>query len=248
MRDNEPRAVALVTGGQGGIGQAINRRLVEAGYTVVSGDVTVDRARSGRRDGSMDGEVLLQRLDVTSAESVREAVAAAAALGPLRALVNCAGILRSGETDRFEEDRIEEMFDINLFGAVRVTVAAAAHMTEGSAIVNVSSISCRLNDQGDLALYGATKAALESFTRANAHQLGPRRIRVNAVAPGVIDVAMSEDMRRVAFSEKSPLKRCPLGRMGTAEEVAECVEFLLSRRASYVNGTTLMVDGGISGY
>ncbi len=196
----------------------------------------------------MDGEVFLQRLDVTSTESVREAVAAAAALGPLRAVVNCAGILRSGETDRFEEDRIEEMFDINLFGAVRVTVAAAAHMTEGSAIVNVSSISCRLNDQGDLALYGATKAALESFTRANAHQLGPRRIRVNAVAPGVIDVAMSDDMRRVAFSEKSPLKRCPLGRMGTAEEVAECVEFLLSRRASYVNGTTLIVDGGISGY
>ena len=59
---------------------------------------------------------------------------------------------------------------------------------------------------------------------------------------------MSNDMRKVAFSEKSPLKRCPLGRMGTAEEIAECVEFLLSDRASYVNGTTLIADGGISGY
>ena len=163
-------------------------------------------------------------------------------------VIRAFGILIASEAGSWDDEHTKRMFDINVFGAARVTASAVQHMQDGGAIVNVSSISCRLNDQGDLALYGATKAALESLTRSNAHQLGPRGIRVNAIAPGIIDVAMSDDMRKVAFSEKTPLKRCPLGRMGTAEEIAECVEFLLSDRASYVNGTTLIADGGISGY
>lgn len=237
-------SVALVTGGQGGIGKAINRRLLDAGYIVLSGDVSVDPTRNGTKDA----DVYVHHLDVTSLESVEGAVNRAVRLGPLTAIVNCAGILIASEAGSWDDEHSKRMFDINVFGAARVTASAVQHMQDGGAIVNVSSISCRLNDQGDLALYGATKAALESLTRSNAHQLGPRGIRVNAIAPGIIDVAMSDDMRKVAYSEKSPLKRCPLGRMGTAEEIAECVEFLLSDRASYVNGTTLIADGGISGY
>ena len=237
-------SVALVTGGQGGIGKAINRRLLDAGYIVLSGDVSVDTTRNGAKEA----DVYVHHLDVTSLESVKGAVNRAVRLGPLMAVVNCAGILISSEIGAWIDEHTKRMFDINVFGAARVTASAVEHMQDGGAIVNVSSISCRLNDQGDLALYGATKAALESLTRSNAHQLGPRGIRVNAIAPGIIDVAMSDDMRKVAYSEKSPLKRCPLGRMGTAEEIAECVEFLLSDRASYVNGTTLIADGGISGY
>ena len=236
--------VALVTGGQGGIGKAINQRLLDAGYIVLSGDVTV----APTRNGTKEAEVYVHHLDVTSLESVKETVESAVALGSLTAIVNCAGILIASEAENWDDEPTKRMFDINVLGAARVTAAAVEHMKEGGAIVNVSSISCRLNDQGDLALYGATKAALESLTRNNAHQLGSRGIRVNAIAPGIIDVAMSDDMREVAYSEKSPLKRCPLGRMGTAEEIAECVEFLLSDRASYVNGTTLIADGGISGF
>ena len=237
-------SVALVTGGQGGIGKAINRRLLDAGYIVLSGDVSVDP----KRNGAKDAEVYVHHLDVASLESVEGAVNRAVRLGPLTAIVNCAGILIASEAGSWDDELTKRMFDINVFGAARVTASAVQHMQDGGAIVNVSSISCRLNDQGDLALYGATKAALESLTRSNAHQLGTRGIRVNAIAPGIIDVAMSNDMRKVAFSKKSPLKRCALGRMGTAEEIAECVEFLLSDRASYVNGTTLIADGGISGY
>ncbi len=240
-------SVALVTGGQGGIGRAINRRLLDAGYIVLSGDTSIDPARNGTREAG-EAEIYLHHLDVTSLESVQEAVESATRLGPLTAIVNCAGILIASEAGSWDDEHTKRMFDINVFGAARVTAAAIGHMKAGGAIVNVSSISCRLNEQGDLALYGATKAALESLTRNNAHQLGPRGIRINAIAPGIIDVAMSDDMRKVATSEKSPLKRCPLGRMGTAEEIAECVEFLLSNRASYVNGTTLIADGGISGY
>lgn len=235
--------IVLVTGGQGGIGRAIVARLCQD-HVVVSGDVVVSAEQHGTWK---DDATYLVHLDVTSRDSVERGVAAAAALGDLVGVVNCAGVLRAAGPEEWPEDRFREMFDINFFGAVRVTTAALPHLKDGSAIVNVSSISCRLNDQPDIALYGASKAALESYTRGNAHQLRGRGIRVNAIAPGVIDVDMSEDMRRVAESETSPLKRCPLERMGTAEEVAECVEFLLSSRASYVNGTTLIADGGICG-
>lgn len=235
--------LAVVTGGQGGIGRAIVARLLQSGYRVVSADVTVaedgpDAARPG---------VVLQRLDVTSTNSVKAAVAKIAALGTVSALVNCAGILRTLAADGFDDVAARLLFDVNILGAARVTSAVLPHMPDGGAIVNISSIAPRLNDQSETALYGATKAGLEAYTRHTSHALGPRQIRVTGIAPGIIDVDMSEAMRKVAYSDTSPLRRCPAGRMGTAEEIAECVEFLLSDRAAYVNGTTLIVDGGITG-
>ena len=238
--------LALVTGGQGGIGRAIVARLIASGYRVVSADVTVTAEQQGP-DAGRPG-VVLQHLDVTSTESVRAAMAVIAPLGPFAALVNCAGILRTFAADRCDDIAARLLFDVNILGAARVTSAALPQMADGSAIVNISSIAPRLNDQAETALYGATKAGLEAYTRHTSHALGARRIRVNGVAPGIIDVDMSEAMRKVAYSETSPLRRCPAGRMGTAEEIAECVEFLLSERAGYVNGTTLIVDGGITGW
>ena len=130
----------------------------------------------------------------------------------------------------------------------RMTSAAAPHLTEGAAIVNVSSISCRVPEIGYISLYGASKAAIESYTRNAAKDLGPLGIRVNSVAPGIIDVNMSDDMRRVFEDPESPMRRVALKRMGTAEEVAEVIGFLLSDRASYVTGTNLLIDGGLAGY
>jgi len=187
-------------------------------------------------------------MDVTSSESVQAAVAAVAHLGPIDGLVNCAGILRSFAPDGFDDAAARLLFDINILGAARVTSAVLPRMADGGAIVNISSIAPRLSDQSETALYGATKAGLEAWTRHTSHALAGRKIRVTGVAPGIIDVDMTEAMRKVAFSERSPLRRCPAGRMGTAEEIAEVVEFLLSDRASYVNGTTLIADGGIVGW
>jgi 3-oxoacyl-[acyl-carrier protein] reductase len=228
---------ALVTGGDGGIGRAICVRLAAAGYAVVSVD----------KHTAPDADTRYEHLaaDITAQSDLESLGALLHSRGELAAVVNCAGILRAASVATWSDSAARGLFDVNFFAAARIVALCTDLLTSRSAIVNVSSIACRLADQGDLAAYGASKAALESYTRHCATQLGPRGIRVNAVAPGIIDVGMSDDMRRVALSETSPLKRCALRRMGTPEEVAECVEFLL--RASYVNGTTLVVDGGLAG-
>ena len=242
------KTIALVTGGEGGIGRAINRRFNEAGYTVLSADVTVDPAENGTRHDDMPGEVVLQFLDVTDAKSCEAACEAAAGLGTLKVVINCAGILVAASVDDWDEERVKRMFDINVFGMARVTSAASRHMHDGGTIVNISSVSCRISYVEFMALYGATKAAMESYTRNCATDLAPKNIRVNSIAPGIIDVDMSDDMRRLAEAEHGPAKRIPMGRMGTAEEIADAIEFLVSDRASYITGTNLLVDGGLCNY
>jgi 3-oxoacyl-[acyl-carrier protein] reductase len=240
--------VAFVTGGQGGIGRSINRCLVDDGYVVVSADVVVEAAQDGKQDKAQPGQVFTKRLDVTSMESVKDAIAFATRLGELRAVVNCAGILRAAPIDDIRESETKKMVDINLFGTARVTTAAAPHLGEGAAIVNISSVSCRIPEIGYMSLYGASKAAIESYTRNTAKDLGKRGIRVNSIAPGFIDVDMSEDMRRLYEDPDSPTRRLAIKRLGTADEVAHVVAFLLSDKASYITGTNLLVDGGMTGY
>ncbi len=240
--------IALVTGGEGGIGRAVNRSLNEAGYTVLSADVTVDPAENGTRRDDMPSEVVRHYLDVTDPASCEAACAAAAELGTLKVVINCAGILVASSVDDWDEGRVKRMFDINVFGMARVTSAASRHMSDGGAIVNISSVSCRIPYVEFMALYGATKAAMESYTRNCATDLAPKNIRVNSIAPGIIDVDMSDDMRRLAEAEHGPVNRIPMGRMGTADEIADAIEFLVSDRASYITGTNLLVDGGLCNY
>ena len=244
---NRPR-IAFVTGGQGGIGRAINKCLVADGFIVVSADIVVAAAEDGQLDKEQPGQVYMKRLDVTAADSVASAIAFAVGLGELRAVVNCAGILRASPIDNIRESETKLMVDINLFGTARVTSAAAPHLGDGAAIVNISSVSCRIPEIGYMSLYGASKAAIESYTRNTAKDLGVRGIRVNSIAPGFIDVDMSDDMRRLYEDPQSPTRRLALKRLGTAEEVAEVVAFLLSDKASYITGTNLLVDGGMTGY
>lgn len=240
--------IAFVTGGQGGIGRAINRHLVADGFVVVSADLVVDAAQDGRQDMGQPGQVYTKRLDVTSAASVAEAIRFAVGLGELRAVVNCAGILRASPIDNIRESETKLMVDINLFGTARVTTAAAPHLGEGAGIVNISSVSCRIPEIGYMSLYGASKAAIESYTRNTAKDLGAKGVRVNSIAPGFIDVDMSDDMRRLYEDPQSPTRRLALKRLGSADEVAAVVAFLLSDKASYITGTNLLVDGGMTGY
>jgi 3-oxoacyl-[acyl-carrier protein] reductase len=244
---NRPR-IAFVTGGQGGIGRAINKCLVADGFVVVSADIVVAAAQDGQLDKEQPGQVYMKHLDVTAADSVASAIDFAAGLGELRAVVNCAGILRASPIDNIRESETKLMVDINLFGTARVTSAAAPHLGEGAAVVNISSVSCRIPEIGYMSLYGASKAAIESYTRNTAKDLGVRGVRVNSIAPGFIDVDMSDDMRRLYEDPQSPTRRLALKRLGTAEEVAEVVAFLLSDKASYITGTNLLVDGGMTGY
>jgi 3-oxoacyl-[acyl-carrier protein] reductase len=236
--------VAIVTGGAGGIGQAINRRLVRAGYTVVAGDLRDALAKDD--PATADGGIVAAEMDVTSTESVEAAVSRAAALGNLRAVVNCAGIVRFTPVDDMDEDAMRGLWDVNVAGMGRVNQAVAPHLEEGAAIVNIASLTGLTGRLTGASMYGASKAGVMAYTRYLACELAPRGVRVNCLAPGYIAVPMSPSMRAVSGGEEAIIPTVPLKRLGTADEMAEIVEFLLSDRASYVTGATLVADGGVT--
>jgi len=230
-------SVAFVTGAAGGIGQAICASLVRSGFTVYGGDLSVDTERA-------DGAVVLAPLDVRAAESVDKAVAAAASLGAVTAVVNCAGIVRSTPLDAMSDEDVLAVWNVNLAGAARVCRAAVPHMPGGSAIVNIGSVTARSGRLRGASAYGASKAGVEGLTRYLALELAPR-IRVNAVVPGYINVPMSPSMQAVSGGEERLTEMIPLGRLGETSEIADVVDYLLSPRASYITGSVLVVDGGL---
>ena len=239
MSSQEP--VALVTGGAGGIGQAINRRLAGGGWQVVAGDLPAALRAS---DPSGDG-IVAAELDVTDRASVHRAVGKAAGMGPLRGLVNCAGVVRFTPMTGFDDADASELWEVNVAGTARVSSAASQRMTEGGAIVNISSITGYIGRLRGASLYGASKAGLVAFTRYLAVELAPQQIRVNGLAPGYIDVPMSPSMQAISGGEEEVTKQVPLDRLGGTGEMAEIVEFLLSDRSSYINGETILADGGV---
>jgi 3-oxoacyl-[acyl-carrier protein] reductase len=229
--------VAFVTGAAGGIGQAICASLTRAGFTVYGGDLSVTTERT-------DGAVVLAPLDTRSSDSVEAAVAAAAKLGTISGVVNCAGIVRHTPLDDLNEADVEAVWDVNVAGSARVCRAAVPHMPDGSAIVNIGSVTARSGRLHGASAYGASKAGVEALTRYLALELAPR-IRVNAVVPGYINVPMSPSMRAVSGGEERLTEMIPLRRLGETSEVADVVEYLLSPRSSYVTGSSLLVDGGL---
>lgn len=239
MTQAQAQGVALVTGGAGGICAAVNRRLAQAGYTVLAGDLTAPAAAGG--DAAIHGT----QVDVSDAASVDAFVAAGAELGLIRAIVNCAGIVRFTPLSGYDDNDASMLWEVNVAGMARVSRAAADRIVEGGAIVNIGSLTGSFGRLEGASLYGATKAGVEAYTRYLACELAPRGVRVNAVAPGYIAVPMSQSMRAVSGGEEEVVKQVPLGRLGKTTEIAEVVEFLLSERASYVTGATLVVDGGV---
>jgi 3-oxoacyl-[acyl-carrier protein] reductase len=238
---NSEKPVAIVTGGAGGIGQAINRRLARSGWQVLAGDLAPALEAS---DPSADG-IVGAELDVTDRASVERWVAQARAMGRLRGVVNCAGIVRFTPMSGFDDADASLIWEVNVAGSARVSSAAVPQMTDGGAIVNLSSVTGYIGRLRGASLYGASKAGLIAFTRYLAAELAPQGIRVNGLAPGYIDVPMSPSMRAISGGEEQLPKQVPLGRLGRTDEMAEIVEFLLSDRSSYINGETILADGGV---
>jgi 3-oxoacyl-[acyl-carrier protein] reductase len=232
----------VVTGGAGCIGLAICRRLREAGSAAVAMDLPPQIASVDWDDPGNRGIRAVEG-DVTSRASVE---AAAAALGeePLTGLVNCAGVLRDTFLGRVDDERMELMFQVNVAGMARVTDVFAPRLGDGSAIVNIGSLTGRIARFIGASVYGATKAGVAAYTAYLAEELAPRGIRVNCIAPGVIRAPMSPSMAAVSGGEEASAAHTMLGRIGEPEEVAEVAEFLLSPRASYITAQTILVDGG----
>jgi NAD(P)-dependent dehydrogenase (short-subunit alcohol dehydrogenase family) len=237
----ESRPVAVVTGGAGGIGQAINRRLVADGWHVAAGDLA-----GALREHDPSGDAITAvELDVTDRASVGAAIDAAAQLGTIRGVVNCAGIVRFTPMSGFDDAEASAMWEVNVAGAARVSSAATQRMADGGAIVNMSSVTGYIGRLTGASLYGASKAALIAFTRYLASELAPRQIRVNGLAPGYIAVPMSPSMEAISGGDAEVIKQVPLGRLGSTDEMAEIIAFLLSERSAYINGETILADGGV---
>jgi NAD(P)-dependent dehydrogenase (short-subunit alcohol dehydrogenase family) len=235
---------AIVTGGASGIGLAIASRLAAGGARVACLDLTPD--------GLPDGLIGI-RADIASDAEVIAAVAeAAAALGGIDILVNNAGIGASGGIEANDDAEWHRVLDVNVVGLVRVTRAAlpALRRSTRAAIVNIASIAATAG-LPERALYSASKGAMLALTRAMAADLLADGIRVNAVNPGTADtpwvgrlLAASAD----PVAERDALEaRQPTGRLVSAEEVAEAVAYLASPLAGSTTGTSLAVDGGMSG-
>jgi len=235
--------VALVTGASRGIGQAISERLVKQGFYVI-GTATSEagaQAISERLGSAGEGRVL----NVTDPAMVGDLAKSLAESdqSPL-VLVNNAGITKDTLMLRMKPEDWQSVIDTNLTSIFTVVSAFIKPMTKARTgrIINISSVVGSMGNAGQVN-YAAAKAGLEGMTRAMAREFGSRAITVNAVAPGFIETDMTHVLPEA--QKEALLSQVPLGRLGSAEEVAGTVAFLASEEASYVTGTTLHVNGGM---
>jgi len=236
----------LVTGGSRGIGRAIVELFAEedARVTFFYRDNTeaAQDVVARMRDAGHDVEA--EQVDVTdNAACSAAAERLADRAGRIDVLVNNAGVIRDNPLTGLDDDDIKVVLDTNVGGVFNVTRAVVPYMVmqRAGCIVNLSSVAGDKGGRGQTN-YAASKGAVNAFTRALAVELAPRRIRVNAVAPGVIDTEMSQRVRDMAGDEAKA--RILLKRYGTAQEVAYAVWFLASDYANYVTGQVFHIDGG----
>lgn len=161
------------------------------------------------------------------------------------ALVNNAGVGIDGILPTMRASQIEQGIDLNLKASIYLIQACSKQMLQhaSGSIINISSVNAVRGHSG-VAVYSATKAALDGLTRSLARELGPKHIRVNSVAPGYFESEMVADLTPEA--KQRIIRRTPLGRLGTADDMANVVLFLLSPQASFITGQTIVVDGGIT--
>ncbi|GGD41027.1 beta-ketoacyl-ACP reductase [Microbacterium faecale] len=230
-----PDHVALVTGGNRGIGRAIAERLVRDGYRVA---VT---ARSGE---GPEG-TLTVRADVNDGASLDAAVAQIEAeLGPVTTIVANAGVTKDTLLMRMSDDDFTSVVDTNLGGAFRTVKRAIRSMLRAKhgRIILISSVSGLFGVAGQ-ANYSASKAGLVGFARAITRELGGRGITANVVAPGFIESDMTAQLDEK--TQKTYQTQIPAGRFGSADEIAGVVSWLASDDASYISGAVIPVDGGL---
>ena len=239
MTDNP---IALISGGAQGIGLACAEALAEDGFKVVLADVKESVVETAEKLGGVgyvcdfgDANAILSLFDKIEADH-----------GTVSALVNNAGVAMPGDFLNYELDAFDTVIGLNLRGVFVATQRAAKAMVEKGiegAIVNMSSINAQVAIPA-IPAYCASKGGVMQLTKVAALSLAKNNIRVNAVGPGSIDTEMMAGVNANPEALKMAMSRTPLGRPGTALEIGDVVAFLCSKKASYITGETIYVDGG----
>ena len=241
--------VAVVTGASKGIGASIAKSLAKEGAAVVvnyasskedAARVVAEITRDGAKAIAVQANVAKQ------AEIARLFSEAMAAFGRLDILVNNAGIYEFSPLEGVTEDHFHKHFDLNVLGVLLASKEAVRHFdSAGGSIINISSTASTLTP-ANTSVYSATKAAVDAVTRSLAKELGPRKIRVNAINPGMVE---TEGVRAAGLAESDFRKeleaKTPLGRIGQPRDIAPVAVFLASGDAGWITGETLLVAGGL---
>jgi len=238
--------VALITGAAQGIGKAIALKLADSGADVVIVDMNLEKAQAtakeiegrGRRAVALKANVAnLQETEAMINETV-------AKLGAIHILVNNAGITRDALILRMKEEDWDAVISVNLKGVFNCTKAAVKHMVKQryGRIINIASIVGEMGNAGQ-ANYSASKAGVIALAKTVAREFASRNITCNAIAPGFIETAMTQALSEKVREELA--KQIPMARLGTPEDVAEGVLFLVSDSSNYITGQVLNINGGM---
>ena len=237
--------IALVTGAARGIGYACAEAIAETGARMVLADIDTDGVNAAA--ATIGGDAVGMLCDMGDPAQITAMFdRIEAEIGPVSILVNNAGIARPGDFLETSLEQFQSVIDVNLTGTFLALQRAAKTMVANGiegAIINMSSINARVAIPS-IAAYCASKGGVMQLTKAAALALAPHSIRVNAVGPGSIDTEMMASVNTSPGAMEMLLSRTPLKRVGTPREIADVVAFLAGKKASYITGETIYVDGG----
>jgi 3-oxoacyl-[acyl-carrier protein] reductase len=242
------KKVAIVTGASKGIGAAIARSLAAEGASVV---VNFASAKEGADEVVADieaagGKAIAVRGDVSKAADAQAIVdAAVGKFGRLDILVNNAGVYEFAPLEAITEESFQRQFGTNVLGLLLVTKAASKHLPVGGSVINVGSVVNRITPPNS-AVYTGTKGAVDAITGVLAKELGPRRIRVNSLNPGMVETEGARAAGIIGSEmEKNAIAQTPLGRTGRPGDIASVAAFLASDDAAWLTGELLTASGGV---
>jgi NAD(P)-dependent dehydrogenase (short-subunit alcohol dehydrogenase family) len=229
------KKIAIITGASKGIGKAIAILLANLDYEV-HGIFNTSREQAEKL--SKEHGIIFHQADFSNRKQILRLVEELSSF-EINVLVNDAGIWIGDELDSMDYSNWDRTLEVNLTAPLILSLELGKQMTSGGSIINIASTDGMIGAYNGLS-YSASKAALINITKSLGIQFGPKNIRVNAIAPGWIDTSMVEEV-----PAQTAMEMTPLGRNGQPEEIAHVVEFLISDKASYINGETITVDGGL---